>query len=310
MLEYGYCTELLIRLQRCKTDPDTFVTEQLTDYLKGIGDSVVAFKTGSLVKLHIHTATPDRVLAFCQRYGEFLKIKIENMSLQHNNTVTPPPRDHRRYGVVAVATGEGLKELFSQRGADVIVEGGQTLNPSAEEFLAAFAEVNADTVFVLPNNPNILLTAKQAAALYTDSEVRVIESRTVGDGYAALSMLSLESDDPAQIAVELTDAMKGVVTAAVSQSVRDTADTRAGEYIGFVDKEILSAAPTRGEAADALLNRLSEQPFEVCIFIYGQAVSDEEAAQTEQLVAQKLPGREIYRFNGGQAVYDYLFILE
>ena len=317
VLEYGYCTELLLRLQRCKTDPETLDVNVLTEYLKGIGDSVVAFKTGSIVKIHIHTMTPDRVLAFCQRYGEFLKIKIENMSLQHNNTAldginvsVKPPRERAAYGVIAVASGDGVKQLFSDRGADIIVDGGQSMNPSTEDFLAALDEVNADTVFILPNNGNIILTAKQTAGMYEGSDVRVIESKTIGDGYAALSMLSYDSADTEFIERELNDAMQGVVTAEVSRSVRDTEGVKAGEYIGFVGKEIITAKETRFDAACATIEGLDFSKYDFCILIRGKETTEDEAKEIERFITEKYSGKEVYIIDGMQEIYDYILILE
>lgn len=317
VLEYGYCTELLLRLQRCKTDPESFEVGALTEYLKGIGDSVVAFKTGSIVKIHIHTMTPDKVLAYCQKYGEFLKVKIENMSLQHNNTTTEgiqvsvkPQGERKAYGVVAVASGDGIKQLFSERGADVIVDGGQSMNPSAEAFLEAYRQVNADTVFVLPNNGNIILTAKQAAGMYQEADVRVLDSRTIGDGYAALSMLSFESGNTDQIEAELTEAMQGVVTAEISKSVRDTEGVRAGEYIGFVGKEILVAKETRYDAVCETIKRISENEFEICILIRGKDADEAEAENVERHILAQYPGKEVYVIDGMQDIYDYILILE
>lgn len=317
VLEYGYCTELLLRLQRCKTDIDTFEVSSLTEYLKGIGDSVVAFKTGSIVKIHIHTMTPDRVLAFCQRYGEFLKIKIENMSLQHNNATldginisVKPQNERKPFGIVAVASGDGIKKLFSERGADVIVDGGQSMNPSAEDFIEAFDTVNADTVFVLPNNGNVILAARQAAGMYRDSDVRVIASHTVGDGYAALSMLSLESGNADQIETELNEAMDGVITAEISKSIRDTDEVHAGEYIGFIGKEILAAKENRFETVCETLERLSEKRFEFCILIRGKDTDTAEAEQIKTYMSSHYPGKEVYLIDGMQEIYDYILILE
>lgn len=317
VLEYGYCTELLLRLQKCKTDPETLEVNTLTEYLKGIGDSVVAFKTGSIVKIHIHTMTPDRVIAFCQRYGEFLKIKIENMSLQHNNTtleginVSVKPQSERKpFGVVAVASGDGIKKLFTERGADVIVDGGQSMNPSTEDFLEAFDQVNADTVFVLSNNGNIILTAKQAAGMYKGSDVRVIESHAIGDGYSALAMLSYESGDADVIQAELIEAMQGVVTAEVSKSVRDTSEVHAGDYIGFVGKDILAARETRMDAVCETIDKLAENGFDICILIRGKDTDADETGQIENYITSHYPGKEVYIFDGMQEIYDYILILE
>lgn len=312
ILTYGYCTELLIRLQNSKTDVARFDANVLKEPLQKFGDSMVLWQKDSLVKLHIHTKTPDKVLALCQQYGEFLQVKIENMSLQHNSTmqrVPEPQKDHTPYAVVAVTSGEGIGKLLTERGADVLVEAV----PSAEDFLEAFAIANADTIFVLPNNSNILLTAHQAAKLWcsthTDRDVRVIESHTIGEGVAALSMLSYDSGDTDAIVRELTEAMEGVVTAAVSQSMRDTEEVHTGEYLGFVGKEILAKGSTRLRAACALVDAVSDTG-EVWLLLCGKGVPTEEIEQIEGYIHSHCPGKEVYPMDGGQEIYDYIFILE
>lgn len=222
ILKYGYCTELLLRLQKGKTDPEAFDVNTITDYLKKIGDSVVAFKTGSIVKIHVHTMTPDKVLGFCQMYGEFLKIKIENMSLQHNNVslegvknFAKPEAERKKYGIAAVCSGEGIKGMFTDRGADIIVDGGQSMNPSTEDFLNAFRHINAETILLFPNNANVILSAKQAASLYKAADVRVIESKNIGEGYVALSMFDPNADNTDMLEEELRNAMQGVVIAEI-----------------------------------------------------------------------------------------------
>ena len=335
-LEYGYCTELLLRLQRSKTDPETLRVESLTEWLSGIGDSVVAFKTGSIVKLHIHTKTPDRVLAFCQRYGEFLKVKIENMSLQHNssmlgigentdyndNDAEPAPSadavdtktteaaPKKQFGIVVVASGEGVKQLFSERGADIVIDGGQSMNPSARDFIDAFREVSAQTVFVLPNNGNIILAAKQAAELYTDADIRVIECTTIGEGYAAISMFSDESGDADTIESELRDALGGVVTAGISRSIRDSGEVKAGEYIGFVGKDIIADSDSRLDAACKTADKLGLGGYDVCIILRSADASAEEASELESYINSHYPNTEVYLLYGGQPIYDYIIILE
>lgn len=335
-LEYGYCTELLLRLQRSKTDPETLRVESLTEWLSGIGDSVVAFKTGSIVKLHIHTKTPDRVLAFCQRYGEFLKVKIENMSLQHNSsmlgtgentdyndndaesapsadaidTKTTESAPKKQFGIVVVASGEGVKQLFSERGADIVIDGGQSMNPSARDFIDAFREVSAQTVFVLPNNGNIILAAKQAAELYTDADVRVIECTTIGEGYAAISMFSDESGDADTIESELRDALGGVVTAGISRSIRDSGEVKAGEYIGFVGKDIIADSDSRLDAARKTADKLGLGGYDVCIILRSADASAEEASELESYINSHYPNTEVYLLYGGQPIYDYIIILE
>ncbi len=319
VLEFGYCTELLVRLQNAKTDIPSFNVEVITDYLQTIGDSIVTVRNGSIVKLHVHTKQPQKVLDFCQQYGEFLKVKIENMSLQHNNTVTEekenvPQKERKKYGVVAVASGEGLKNTFRERGADVIVDGGQSMNPSAEDFIAAFDEVNADVIFVFPNNGNIVLTAQQAAHLYEKSDVRVIESTTIGAGYAALAMYDTGSGNTDAIVEDLRMAMDGVITAEISHCVRDAVidgkEIHTGDYIGFVGKEMLAVNESRLVTVCESIDALNFSKYDFCILICGKDATDEEAQRIEAYIKARYKNKELYIINGGQDVYDYILIVE
>ena len=319
VLEFGYCTELLVRLQNAKTDISTFDVKVITDYLGTIGDSIVTVRNGSIVKLHVHTKQPQKVLDFCQQYGEFLKVKIENMSLQHNNTVTEekektPAKERKKYGIVTVACGEGLKNTFRERGADVIVDGGQSMNPSAEDFIEAFDEVNADVIFVFPNNGNIILTAQQAAHLYEKSDVRVIESKTIGAGYASLAMFDTGSGDTDTIVEELRMAMEGVITAEISHCVRDAAidgkEIHTGDYIGFVGKEMLAVNESRLITVCESIDALNLSKYDFCILICGKDATDEEAEQIEAYIKAHYKNKELYIINGGQDVYDYIIIIE
>lgn len=320
ILEFGYCTELLLRLQNSKTDTENFSVETITDFLTQIGDSVVAFKTGTIVKIHVHTMTPDKVLAFCQRYGEFLTIKIENMSLQHNNVAAESPaaaqcaEERKPYGIVAVASGDGLKQAFSELGADIIVDGGQSMNPSTEDFISAFDKVNADTIFVFPNNGNIILAANQAAHIYKNSDVRVIESRTIGEGYSALTMLDTDSGSVDEILETISEAMEGVITASVSKCVRDASmdgiEMHIGDYIGFVGKNILSASENREEAVKLSLEKLGLSDHEICIIVRGTDSTAEEADRISSYINANYRNTEVYIIDGQQDVYSYILIVE
>lgn len=325
VLEFGYCTELLIRLQNAKTDIPSFDVKVITDYLSEIGNSIVTVRNGSIVKLHVHTMTPHKVLEFCQQFGEFLKIKIENMSLQHNNivegeesksleTTVEKPIARKEYGVVAVASGEGLKQMFTDRGADIIVDGGQSMNPSAEDFIDAFERVNANVIFVFPNNGNIVLTAKQAAKLYKKSDIRVIESTTIGAGYASLSMFDIGIGDADAIEEELKNAMADVITAEISHCVRDAVidsiDMHEGDYIGFVGKKLLSVNKNRLYAACETIDNAGFKDRDICIVIAGKDATDKETGEIEAYVNSHYRDKEIYIINGGQDVYDYIMIIE
>ena len=329
VLEFGYCTELLLRLQRAKVDLDNFDVSVISHYLESVGDSVVAVQSGTAVKLHVHTKTPHEVLAFCQRFGEFLKVKIENMQLQHN-AATALGAEHlaaaaekeaedeaaprRPFAAIAVASGEGLRQVFLDRGCAVVVDGGQSMNPSAEELLAAIHRAHADTVFVFPNNSNIILAAQQAKRLCEDADVRVIPSVSVGQGYAALSMYDETSGDADVIEEELNDAMEGVLTAEISRAVReadfDGAHVGEGDYIGFMGKELLAVAPSREEAVLETAEKLGLQKRDILLLVCGKAAEEDEVDRLYARLQEAYRTKEIYVINGGQDVYDYILIVE
>ena len=317
VLEFGYCTELLVRLMRAKTDPAAFDIKPLIEYLESIGNSVVAVKTGTVLKIHVHTMTPQVVLAYCQQFGEFLTVKIENMSLQHNSFDgnTPAGKSERKpFGVVAVASGEGLIEMFRALGADEVVSGGQSMNPSAQDFIDAFNRVNADVIFVLPNNGNVILTARQAAGMYEDSDVRVLPSKTIGEGHSALTMMTPDPDDFDAMERDMTDAMEGVVTAGVSVCSRDAENNGRvlyeGEYIGFIGDRVFSADNDTLDAARGLVDEIDFGEHEICILVSGEDADPDEAEQIAGYIRQSHPGCELYEVDGGQAVYRYLLIVE
>ncbi len=332
VMEFGYCTELLLQLQHAKTDVDAFSVDQLISYLETIGDSIVAFKTGSVIKVHVHTMTPYMVLQYCQKYGEFLTVKIENMTLQHNETqekgeeakpaeassaslgVKMPKRARRQFATVTVAAGEGLQAVFKEMGADFVVSGGQTNNPSSEDFLAAFDAVNADHVFVLPNNGNIVMAAKQAAAIYQDSTVHVIESKSIGQGYSALSMLDYDSEDAESIAAAMYESMENTVTGMVCRAVRDAqvngVAVTKDAYMGFADHTMHVCRPTKTEAVCALAEALGVGEKDYVIVVYGKDAAEEERGAFRLFAAERYPNVELYEIEGEQEVYDFLLIVE
>lgn len=322
-MSFGYCTEFLLQLQNSKVNAELFEASTLADELAALeGESIVAFKTGTIVKIHVHTMHPGKILSHCQQYGEFLTLKVENMALQHSetrveNNFTPESdevQEHKPYGVVAVAAGEGIKETFLSLGADVIVEGGQTMNPSSEDFLAAFRRVNADTIFVLPNNSNIVLTARQAAELYRDADVRVLNSKTIGDGYAALTMLDFESNDANVIEENLNDAMQGVLTGMITQSVRDSSigglSIAKNDFIGFVGHDMLADDTTVDGAARQLLSAIDMSDKSVIIAICGKDASAADMDSVRAFVKATYPDTELFEIDGGQDIYHFIFVIE
>ena len=321
-MKFGYCTELLLQLTHKKmSDTDAFDLDALKDFLASIGDSIVAFKTAELVKIHVHTFTPDKVLAFCLQFGEFLTVKIENMSVQHTeineeqaeeNSVSATPT--KRYGVVAVCSGPGIEELFCELGTDAVVQGGQTQNPSTNDFLDAFSKVPAEHIFVFPNNGNILMAASQAAELYERATVHVIPSKSLGTGYVALSSVDFENPDADAIAEEMKEAMKRVTSGYVSPSIRD-ADINGvhinnGDTIGVIEKQIVISEAEKMKAAVELAKMmLTEDKFMLTVFC-GKDSSDDEKSLLEQTLSNDCPDAEVYFIDGGQDIYPFIFVAE
>ena len=309
VLEFGYCTEFLLRLQRSKVDLDTFDETVLSDWLAANGESLVFFRDGSIIKTHIHTHTPGDILNYCQQYGEFLTIKVENMTLQHheNHMDERFKKGRKAFGVVTVASGAGLAGTFQELGADVVIEGGQTMNPPVERFIEAFDAVNADAVFVLPNNSNILLTARQAAEIYDKSEIRVIPCKTLGEGYYALANLDTEAGDADTIEATLTEAAGEVTTGLVSRAIRDSGAYHEGDYLGLSGKEILTGAPDPEAALISLAEKLDAGSRDVILVFAGTDAKDPESVQA--VLASKYPRAEVILQAGGQPVYEYILVL-
>ncbi len=317
-LTFGYCTEFLLRLQRRKGDPESFDLNAFIEYLNSVGNSVVAFREGSIVKVHVHTMRPGDILNRCQRYGEFLTLKVENMSLQHNETDLPTvaakvPKARKKTGIVAVAAGEGLKELFRSLGADEVIDGGQSMNPSAADFLNAFERINADTVYVFPNNGNVLLTAEQARDLFPSSDVRVLHSHTVGEGYAAMSMMDTGAEPDALVS-DLEDVIQSVVTGFVSRASRnaekDGVHVREGDFIGFIGDTIYINDCDANDTALALAKDMHAEQFGVLLLLSGHDANPQETERLCDALRTAYPRTEVIRIDGGQPVHHYILVGE
>ena len=327
VMTYGYCTELLVRLQNSKTNIATFDIETLKAFLSSVGDSIVAFQTDSIVKIHVHTLTPEKVLAHCRTFGEFLKVKIENMSLQHSSVVegekeeAPAPAKEeapvaplKKYGVVAVCTGPGIEQLYRDFGTDEVVEGGQTQNPSTNDFLDAFAKVNAEHIFVFPNNGNIFMAAQQAADIYTAAKIHVIPSKNIGSGYVALSTANFECEDAETIANEMTEALGRVTAGYVSPSIRDAeingVTIKNGDTIGIIGKEIILSNPDQHAAALSLTEKILEgDKFMLTVFC-GKDATPEQQSALQADIQKNYPAVESYFIDGGQDIYPFIFVAE
>ena len=309
VFEFGYCTEFLLRLQRSKVDLETFDESVLSDWLAANGESLVFFRDGSILKVHVHTHTPGDILNHCQQYGEFLTIKVENMTLQHheNHMDERFKKGRKAFGVVAVASGAGLVGTFKELGADDVIEGGQTMNPPVERFIEAFDAVNADTVFVFPNNGNILLTARQAAEIYDKADIRVIPSKTLGEGYYALANLDLEAGDADAIEAALTEAAGEVATGLVSRAIRGSGPYREGDYLGLSGKQILTGAPDPEAALLGLAEAMKAGSVDVILVFAGADAKNPDSVQ--EALAAKYPRAEVILQTGGQPVYEYILVL-
>ncbi len=315
VMDYGYCTELLVQLMNSKTDPETFDVQVIKDFLATIGDSIVAYKTGTIIKLHVHTMQPYKVLEFCHQFGEFITLKIENMSVQHNETVEQPKeKPHKRYGVVAVANGDGIRDLYTKLGADEIVSGGQTMNPSAQNFLEVFEDINADHIIVFPNNSNIILAARQAAKIYENAQIHVIESKSVGDCYAALSTLDLENENIEEIIEGINNAMSEVETGFVTYAVRNTemngVKVREGDYISFCGKQMMASEPEILNSAMKMLEGMNAAERDIVNIFYGKSVTQELLEEFTTRIEEAFPDIEIQTLNGGQDVYRFIIVVE
>ena len=321
-LQFGYCTEFILRLQNSKVDIEKFDIQTVIDVLEGDdikGDSIVALKDDSIVKVHVHTKDPGLVLSKMRQFGEFLTTKVENMSLQHNENITPEEAEnkapHKKFALVAVAQGEGIKEQFEAFGVDQIIGGGQTMNPSTEDFLTAFKKINADTIFVFPNNKNIVMAAKQAAKFYKGAEVEVIMSTSIPQCVSALSMLDFTSEDKTLIIGNFNEAIRNVVSGEITKASRNTRLNgmiiKKGDFIGILDGKLVASAKRFSFCLSSLLRKCKDiDDRAVITYIYGEDMSEEMKKQATDLVERKYPLLEISAIDGRQSLYHLLLAIE
>lgn len=321
-MEFGYCTEAIVQLMRDKTDVDGYDVATLVKFLEDMGgDSIVAFKTDTRVKLHVHTFEPDKVMAYCLTIGELVSVKVENMSIQHTGSVVrnrferrTPRNERKKYACVTVADGDGLIEQFRSLGADYVIDGKQTMNPSTQEFISAFDAVNADVIFVMPNNSNIILAVNQAAEMYEGSRVVIVGSKTLAEGYAAMSMLDYSQGGVDEIKGAFDEAIAGVTTGLVSYSIRDCRlggrDIKKGEFLGFADKTPVSSGKDMTAVACELLDATVTADTAVVVAMRGKDAPEQSAVAIAEHMKKTAPHVEFYEFDGGQDVYSYIFVVE
>lgn len=315
VLEFGYCTEFLIRLTNAKVNPDAVEIQSVLADLEALqGESIVAYKQDDIVKVHVHTFHPGQVMERLHRYGEFLTVKVENMSLGHSQSEKPAPAPTKPFCLVAVAAGDGICALFTQMGVDQIVSGGQTANPSIEEFVEAFRRCPSENIIVLPNNKNILLAAQQAAKLYTDAKVHVVETKNLMQGYSALSVITPGLKDIDALLASANRAAQGVIGGEITAAVRDASidgvSIRQGQYMGICDGSIRVASDTAEAAVTELLDTVDMDLCEIITLFVGRSVSDERRVALTEELEDRYPDCEIVVYEGGQDVYDYYLAVE
>ncbi len=318
VLEWGYCTEVLVRLQRAKGEPEHFDVDAFRALLEAKDcNSIVALRDGDVLKVHAHTMTPADVLTLCQTFGEFLEVKIENMSLQHSERTAAEQKKkvHKPYGVIAVASGEGMHALFTELGADIIIDGGQTANPSAQDFVDAIEQLDADHVLLLPNNGNILLTAQQAAGLCSDADVRVVPTKSFAQGYAALAVFNAATEDADEQVADMTDAKNAVVSGELTFAIRDTVigdvTVKKDEAIGILDGKLVCSCADETEAMLAMLAKIEDiEDREILTLFVGADVTEEQRVAMAEAIEEEFEDLSVDVFVGGQQVYRYFVAVE
>ncbi|MCY8970290.1 DAK2 domain-containing protein [Bacillus atrophaeus] len=320
-IEYGFCTEVMVRLDQDKRE---FNEETFRNDLSRFGDSLLVIADDTLAKVHVHAEEPGNVLNYAQNYGELIKIKIENMREQHTSIISQdlmpadsgapvaPSTKKQPYGIVTVAMGEGISELFKSIGASSVIEGGQTMNPSTEDIAEAVKSVNAEVVFILPNNSNIIMAANQAASVL-EQQVFVIPAKTVPQGMSALLAFNPQQE-PEVNEANMLDAIQQVKSGQVTYSVRDTHidghDIKKGDFMGILNGTIIGSAEDQLAAAKMLLSEMIGEEDEIVTVLYGENASSEEAAQLEEFLGDKFEDVEVEIHNGKQPLYSYIFAVE
>nr|WP_251030416.1 DAK2 domain-containing protein [Bacillus sp. ISL-35] len=318
-IEFGYCTEFMVRLE----GKEAFSEENFRQDLSKYGDSLLVISDEEVVKVHIHSEQPGDVLSYGQKYGSLINMKIENMRQQHTDIVgestTPlrtqtnePKKEKQEYGIVAVSMGSGIAELFRSIGANAVIEGGQTMNPSTEDIIKAVKEVNARKVIILPNNKNIIMAAEQAAEV-AEEEVVVIPSKTVPQGMTALLSFN-PSADPAANKDAMSEAMQHVKTGQLTYAVRDTSidglEISTGDFMGLADGKIVLKDRDKVKAAKDLLDQMLDEDTEILTILKGEDASDEDVDSIVEFVEGKYGDVEIEVHNGEQPLYAFIFAIE
>ncbi len=323
-IKFGYCTEFIILTGREFTEQEE---QEFKAYLESIGDSIVCVADDEVVKVHVHTNDPGLAIQKALTYGQLTRMKIDNMREEHHERVIQEAeklaaqekekkqeaKERKKTGFIAVSIGEGMNEIFREIGVDYIIEGGQTMNPSTDDMLQAIEEVNADTIFILPNNKNIVLAANQARDLTKEKKIIVIPTKTVPQGITAVISFSPEEDDQANEQTML-EAIQTVKTGQVTYAVRDTRigdkEIHEGDIMGIGDEGILSVGTSIAGTARELLDELVTEDSELISIYYGEDIPEEEADRFVSEVEEAYPDLDVDAHYGGQPIYYYVMSVE
>ena len=334
-IRFGYCTEFIIMTEREFSEQDE---ENFKAYLESIGDSIVCVADEDVVKVHVHTNDPGLAIQKALTYGQLSRMKIDNMREEHQEKLIrdaekvaaeqaeaakkkkeqeapkePPKEPRKSVGFIAVSIGEGMNSIFRELGVDYIIEGGQTMNPSTEDMLTAIDQVNADHIFILPNNKNIVLAANQARSLVKDKDVIVIPTKTVPQGITAVISYMPDADvdtNEETMLEEITNVKTGQVTYAVRDTHIDDKEIHEGDIMGIGDAGILSVGQSVEATAKEMLAKMTDEDSEMISLYYGEDILEEDAQRFGQEIAELYPDADVDVHSGGQPIYYYVISVE
>lgn len=316
-IKFGYCTEIMVALKQGPTYVKDFDYDEFRNYLNNLGDSLLVVNDDEIVKVHVHTEDPGLVMQEGLKYGSLVKVKVDNMRNQHEAQVEKEERqakpvEEKEYAIIAVAAGDGLADIFKAQGVDYIISGGQTMNPSTEDFVKAVEGLNARNIIILPNNKNILMAA-QSAAEVIDQPAAVVETKTIPQGLTSLLAFdeskSIE-ENYERMSAALADVVSGSVTSAVRDTTIDGLEIHENDNLGMVDGKIVVSNPDMMETLEETFAHMLDEDSEIVTIYVGEEGSEEVANELAQSLAEKYEDVEVEIHQGGQPVYPYLFSVE
>ena len=308
---FAYCVEFILELNK----PESFVESDLKSPLSILGDNLITTLDENTFKLHIHTNKPGRIVDYAQRYGEFVSIKIENIKIKHTEleggVYSKKPK--KKYALVAVCFGDGISQTFKDLGVDYVIEGGQTMNPSTNDFVDAINKVNANNVIIIPNNSNVIMAAEQSISLCKDTNIRVLKTKTIAQGYASLMVYDQNVDIDENVK-EMTKAITNVGSGEVTYSIRDTeingVKISVDDYMGIANGKIIVSCKDMAEATKELLKNLIKEDSEIVTIFYGEGVTKAEVDEIANYCNEVSPDIDIEIIDGKQDIYSYIIAVE